>query len=225
MKILLIEDETKTARAIQSFLQENQMDVICAFDGATGRGVALQNTFDLIICDVTLPGLNGIDLCRELRESGNRTPFLFLSALSQAEDKVTGLEAGADDYLAKPFDFKELRARIDALTRRASQPPPIKLVFADLEMNLATLEVTRAGQKIMLTPREFALLEFLVRNQGRVVSKSEILEAVWNIDEKINTNVIEVYVGYVRNKMDKGFAQKLIHTHFGAGYVLKINAE
>ncbi len=198
------------------------MDVICAFDGTTGRTIAQHNVFDLIICDVILPNLNGIDLCRELREFGIRTPFLFLSALSQTEDKVVGLDAGADDYLAKPFDFKELRARIEALTRRAGQPPPVKLVFADLEMNLSTLEVTRAGQKIVLTPREFSLLEFLVKNPGRVVSKSEILEAVWNIDEKINTNVIEVYVGYVRNKMDKGFSPKLIHTHFGVGYVLKI---
>ncbi len=221
MKVLLIEDEPKTSRAIQGFLQECQMDVLCAADGLTGRAVAQQNTFDVIICDIVMPGLNGIELCRQLREDGVRTPFLFLSALSQADDKVTGLDAGADDYLAKPFDLKELRARVEALVRRAGAPPPVKLTFADLEMNLHTLEVTRAGQKITLTPREFNLLEYLVRNPNRVISKSEILENVWNIDEKINTNVIEVYVGYVRNKMDKGFSQKLIHTHFGVGYVMK----
>jgi two-component system, OmpR family, copper resistance phosphate regulon response regulator CusR len=226
MKILLIEDEEKTAKAVQAYLKECQMEVICAFDGATGRTFALENSFDIIISDVTMPYLDGLALCRELRASGNKTPFLFLSALSETNDKILGLEAGADDYLAKPFDFKELRARIDALARRAGKaavaaPPANKLFFADLEMNLETLEVTRSGHKIMLTPREFALLEFLVRNPGRVISKTEILERVWNIDEKINTNVIEVYVSYVRNKVDKGFDKKLIRTHFGAGYILK----
>ncbi len=223
MDILLIEDEPKTAQTVRSFLQESNMRVDCAADGQAGRRLALQYDYDVIISDVVMPSLDGINLCQSLREKGVRSPILLLSALSQTEDKVAGLNAGADDYLAKPFDLQELLARILALARRANGQlnAPAKLVFADLEMNLATLEVTRADKSISLTPREFALLEYLVRNPERVVPKAELLEQVWNIDEQINTNVIEVYVGYVRNKVDKGFGAKLIHTHFGVGYILK----
>lgn len=230
MKILLIEDEPKTAASIQAFLEESGLAVSHAPDGQAGHELALREPFDVIVSDIQMPRMTGLELCQKLREAGIQTPFLFLSALSQTDDKVTGLNVGADDYLAKPFDFSELKARIEALARRRStgggQAAAVsrKLVFADLEMNLDTLEVVRAGQKIVLTPREFALLEFFVRNPGRVVSKTEILERVWNIDEKINTNVIEVYVSYVRNKVDKGFDQKILHTHFGVGYVLKLPA-
>lgn len=223
MKVLLIEDEQKTAASIKSWLEDARFKVDCAFDGFTGRRLAGHNEYDVIISDIVMPGTNGIDFCRYLRDKGVQTPILLLSALSRPEDKVLGLNAGADDYMAKPFDFYELLARINALTRRPGRPTedPVKLSFADLELNLHSLEVWRAGVKIILTPREFALLEYLVRNQGRVIPKAEISEKVWNLDVEINTNVIEVYVGYLRNKIDKGFGKRLIHTHFGVGYVLK----
>ncbi len=223
MKILLIEDEPKTAKSIQNFLTECHIEVDVAFEGHEGIILSSHHDYDVIISDVILPNSNGLDICRTLRNMGIQTPILLLSALSQPEDKVIGLQAGADDYLAKPFDFQELLARLQALSRRSSGKVALKtkLTFDDLEMDLNTLEVMRAGVKIVLTPREFALLEYLVRNHGRVIPKAEILEAVWNIDEIINTNVIEVYVNYIRNKIDKGFKSKLIHTHFGVGYVLK----
>ncbi|MBX2929078.1 MAG: response regulator transcription factor [Saprospiraceae bacterium] len=223
MKVLLIEDEQKTAASIKSWLEEARFAVDCAFDSFTGRRLAEQSEYDIILSDVIMPGINGIELCRNLREKGVKAPILLLSALSRPEDKVAGLNAGADDYLAKPFDFQELLARIHALIRRSGGPAdyPVKLSFADLELNLHSLEVWRAGVKVTLTPREFALLEYLVRNQGRVVPKAEISEKVWNLDAEINTNVIGVYVGYLRNKIDKGFDKRLIHTHFGVGYVLK----
>ncbi len=224
MKILIIEDEPKTAQSLRAYLEEEcQAEVDCAFDGYSGMRFAQQNLYDIILTDVVLPHINGIELCRQLREMGIKVPILILSALYQPEDKVVGLNAGADDYLSKPFDFHELAARLQALMRRVNQTliPQTKLFFADLEMNLSTLEVWRDGNKITLTPREFALLEYLVRNPGRVIPKSEILERVWGLNEDINTNVIEVYVNYVRNKVDKGFLVKLIHTHFGVGYILK----
>ncbi len=224
MKILIIEDEPKTAQSLRAYLEEEcQAEVDCAFDGYSGKRFAQQNQYDIILTDVVLPHINGIELCRQLREIGIKVPILILSALYQPEDKVVGLNAGADDYLSKPFDFHELAARLQALMRRVNQTliPQTKLFFADLEMNLSTLEVWRDGNKITLTPREFALLEYLVRNPGRVIPKSEILERVWGLNEDINTNVIEVYVNYVRNKVDKGFLVKLIHTHFGVGYILK----
>jgi len=223
MKVLLIEDEQKTAESIKSWLEDARIEVDCAFDGFTGQRLAGQNEYDVIISDIVLPGVNGIDICRNLRDKGSQTAILLLSALSRPEDKVMGLNAGADDYMTKPFYFPELLARIHALTRRKgrSMEYPAKLSFADLELNLHSLEVWRAGVKIVLTPREFSLLEYLVRNQGRVIPKAEISEKVWNLDVEINTNVIEVYVGYLRNKIDKEFGKRLIHTHFGVGYVLK----
>lgn len=224
MKILIIEDEPKTAQSLRTYLEEEcQATIDCAFDGYSGKRLAQQNHYDVILTDVVLPHINGIELCKQLRGMGIEAPILILSALYQPEDKVVGLNAGADDYLSKPFNFSELVARIQALVRRANQKivAQSKLYFADLEMDLSTLEVWRTNIKISLTPREFSLLEFLVRNPNRVIPKSEILEQVWGLNEDINTNVIEVYVNYVRNKVDKGFSQKLIHTHFGVGYILK----
>lgn len=226
MKILIVEDEPKTAQSLRTYLEEEcQAEVDCAFDGYSGKRFAQQNQYDVILTDVVLPHINGIELCKQLRGMGITVPILMLSALYESEDKVTGLNAGADDYLSKPFDFKELVARIQALLRRSNPVlvPQTKLYFADLEMNLSTLEVWRDSIKIILTPREFALLEYLVRNPNRVIPKFEILERVWGLNENINTNVIEVYVNYVRNKIDKNFPNKLIHTHFGVGYILKNN--
>jgi two-component system, OmpR family, copper resistance phosphate regulon response regulator CusR len=224
MRILIIEDEPKTAQSLRAYLEEEcQAEVDCAFDGYSGKRFAQQNQYDVILTDVVLPHINGIELCKQLRGIGITVPILMLSALYESEDKVVGLNAGADDYLSKPFDFKELVARIQALLRRSNPVliPQTKLYFADLEMNLFTLEVWRNNNKIVLTPREFALLEYLVRNPNRVIPKSEILERVWGLNENINTNVIEVYVNYVRNKIEKNFLNKLIHTHFGVGYILK----
>lgn len=224
MKVLIIEDEPKTAQALCAYLEEECLaKVDCFFDGDSGKSAALQCCYDVILTDIVLPKLNGIDLCSQLREAGVRTPILILSALHQPEEKVAGLNAGADDYLSKPFHFKELVARIQALVRRSGQPQPLasRLQFEDLTVDLATLEVWRAQQKIVLTPREFALLEYFLRNPNRVIPKMEILENVWGLNEGINTNVVEVYLNYIRNKVDKGFSKKLLHTHFGVGYILK----
>jgi two-component system copper resistance phosphate regulon response regulator CusR len=224
MRILIIEDEAKTAHAIRGFLEECHHTVDCTFDGYTGRLFAERNQYDVIVSDIVMPNVNGIDLCRHLRAHGVNTPILMLSALNQADDKVTGLDAGADDYLAKPFDLHELHARLNALARRAgkgSAPSSRLLTTGDLELNLDTFAVRRAGQPVVLRPREFALLEFLVRNQDRVVSKTEIAEQVWGLDADVNLNVIEVYVNYLRNKIDKSFPTRLIHTHYGSGYILK----
>ena len=170
-----------------------------------------------------MPEMSGLDLLRRLREKGNRTPVILLTAMGQTDDKVTGFEAGADDYLTKPFEFRELLMRIRALARRpvdTYQPSPI-LRFAGVEMNLETKDFLRDGQRILLTPREFALMEFFLRNPGRVISKAEISERVWNLNFDTGTNVIEVYVNFLRKKVDKGFSKKLIHTQFKTGYVLR----
>jgi DNA-binding response OmpR family regulator len=223
MRILLIEDEPKTVQSLRQGLEEQNWTVDAATDGDTGLRFATENTYDVIVSDIIMPGVSGLDLCRLLREKGLKTPVLLLSALGHTDDKVTGLEAGADDYLSKPFEFRELLARIRALTRRpvAVVRPENVLRFADLEQDVDAKIVRRAGKEIFLTPREFALLEFFLCNAGRVLSKTEIAEKVWDLDFDTGTNVIEVYVNYLRNKMDKGFETKLIHTQFGQGYVLK----
>jgi two-component system copper resistance phosphate regulon response regulator CusR len=226
MHILLIEDEEKTVRSLQKGLEENNWTVDVALDGVTGLEKALENQYNVLVSDILMPGLNGLELCRILRKEGIRTPVLLLSALGETDDKVTGLDAGADDYLTKPFEFKEFIARINALVRRQGTglANSKKLRFMDIEMDLESRTVKRAGTSINLTPREFALLEFMVRNPGKTLSKSEIAEKVWDIDFDTGTNVVEVYVNYLRNKIDKGFDQKFIHTHFGVGYVLRVDA-
>jgi len=223
MRILLIEDEIKTIQSLRQGLEEQNWMVDIATDGDSGLRLALENTYDVIVSDIVMPGISGLDLCRRLREEGMKTPFLMLSALGHTDDKVTGLEAGADDYLSKPFEFREFMARIKALARRPAEAfrPESILRFADLEQDLDTRAVRRSGKDILLTPREFALLEFFMRNPWRVLSKTEIAEKVWDVDFDTGTNVIEVYVNYLRNKVDKGFETKLIHTLFGQGYVLK----
>ncbi len=204
-------------------MEENGWTVNTASDGLSGLRLAQQSDYDVIVSDITMPGMSGLELCRKLREQGLATPILLLTALSHTDDKIIGFDAGADDYLAKPFEFRELLARVKALARRPA--PNLKteniLRFHDLEQDLDAKTVRRAGKEIMLTPREFALLEFLLRNPGKVLSKTEIAEKVWDVDFDTGTNVIEVYMNYLRNKMDKGFDQKLIHTQFGQGYILK----
>lgn len=224
MKLLLIEDEPKTLQSIRQGLEENGYEVDIAYDGLIGKQLARSNVYQLIISDIIIPGINGIELCREIRGWGDETPILMLTALGTTDDKVTGLDAGADDYLVKPFEFKELLARVRALTKRGSTISHTAQVlrFADLEVSLDAKTVFRSGNKINLTAREFNLLVYLIRNQGRVISKVEIAEQVWDIGFDTGTNVIEVYVNYLRKKIDKDYPVKLIHTQFGMGYVLKV---
>jgi len=224
MKLLLIEDEPKTLQSIKQGLEENGYEVDIAYDGLIGKQLAKNNSYQLIISDIIIPGINGIELCREIRSWGDETPILMLTALGTTDDKVTGLDAGADDYLVKPFEFKELLARVRALTKRGANVGHTAQVlrFADLEVSIDAKTVHRSGNKINLTAREFNLLVYLIRNQGRVISKVEIAEQVWDIGFDTGTNVIEVYVNYLRKKIDKDYPVKLIHTLFGMGYVLKV---
>ncbi|MCU0349104.1 MAG: response regulator transcription factor [Saprospiraceae bacterium] len=226
MKILIVEDEVKTVQSLKKGLEEHQMTVEFAHDGLAGSQLALSGHFDVIVSDVIMPKRSGFELVKHLRSAGIETPVLLLTAMGATDDKVTGFEAGADDYLVKPFEFKELLVRIRALARRGKDGHATKTIlnFADLEMNLDAKTCTRSGKKVELTPKEFALMEYLIRNQGRVVSKTEIAEKVWDINFDTGTNVIEVYVSYLRNKLDRPFDKKLIHTMFGLGYVLKEEA-
>ncbi len=224
MKLLLVEDETKTVQALKQGFEEHGFQIDIAHDGKTGLELATQGSYDVVISDVLMPQLTGLELLKKLRLQGIRTPVLLLTALDQTDDKVAGFEYGADDYLVKPFEFRELVARVKALARRngpAAQAYLGELRFSDVVMQLDTKECRRAGKKVELTPREFAFMEYLIRNRGRVISKSEIAEKVWDIHFDTGTNVIEVYVNYLRNKIDKPFDKKLIRTVFGAGYILK----
>jgi len=223
MKILLIEDERKTIQYIKKGLEENGYVVETAEDGKSGKNLAFRNQYNLIITDVILPELNGRDLCRELRAAKVETPILMLTALGQTDDVVEGLDSGADDYLAKPFEFKELLARIRSLLKRQPKYPlnDNELRFADLVLDINSKGVARAGKKIELTSKEFSLLEYFLRNQGRVIPRAELSKHVWNVDFDTGTNMVEVYVNYLRKKIDKDFGSKLIHTQFGMGYILK----
>jgi DNA-binding response OmpR family regulator len=234
MKILVVEDETKVAEVLKRGLVEAGYETDVAYDGQIGLRLAKSGGYDLIVLDVNLPLLNGLELCKQLREKDELTPVLMLTALGMSDDIVAGLEAGADDYLPKPFRFNELYARIKALTRRRRVQPPQaaatdsarpaeeKLVLADLEIDFDAREVKRAGKLLQLTAKEYALLEYLARNAGRVRSRLEIAEAVWGLNFETGTNFIDVYINYLRNKIDKPFTSKLIHTITGFGYVLKI---
>jgi two-component system copper resistance phosphate regulon response regulator CusR len=222
-RLLIIEDEIKTAESIRQGLVEHDFNVDVAHDGSEGKELAMQAVYDLIVTDRILPGLNGIDICRALRDKNIDTPILILTALGTTDDKVEGLDAGADDYLSKPFEFKELLARVRALLKRGIHfnGDDRNLKIADLDLGLDSKLVTRAGKQIDLTAKEFALLEFLLRNKGRVVSKTDIAERVWGINFDTGTNVVEVYVNYLRKKIDRDFEPKLIHTYIGMGYVMR----
>lgn len=223
MNILLIEDEPKTQAFIKKGLEENGYAVDTASDGLTGKRLAMAGMYQLIISDIVLPGLDGVALCRELRESNNNTPLLMLTALGGVGHVVAGLDSGADDYLVKPFEFRELLARIRTLTKRnpAAQQEALTLSLGDLEMNMVSRVVRRAGREIQLTAKEYALLEFFLRNKEKVLSRQEIVRQVWGLDFDTGTNMVEVYVNYLRRKIDKDFSEKLIHTQFGLGYVMK----
>jgi two-component system copper resistance phosphate regulon response regulator CusR len=223
MKILLIEDEAKTLLLIKQGLEQQHLEVDVAYDGLMGLTLATRNHYALIITDIILPEMNGLNLCKELRERHISTPILLLTALGTTQDIINGLDAGADDYLSKPFEFNELLARIRALTRRSGQAISSAniLKLADIELNLETKGIKRAGQEITLTAKEFNLLAFFMRNPGRVISKVELAEKIWDVTFDTGTNVIEVYVNFLRKKIDKDFNKKLIHTQIGMGYVMK----
>jgi DNA-binding response OmpR family regulator len=223
-KILLVEDEQKIADTLKLGLTENGYYVEVAYDGTIGWKLFETHSFNLIILDINLPGINGYELCRRIRVADPQVPFIMLTALSSLNDKIEGYDAGADDYIIKPFEFKELLMKLRALLKRTMNqhlPVGTTLTAADLEMNLDSKEVKRNGKIINLTAKEFQLLEFLLRNKNRVVSRADIAINVWDIDFDTNTNVIDVYINYVRNKVDKKFSQKLIQTQVGMGYILK----
>ncbi|GAA3926347.1 response regulator transcription factor [Hymenobacter algoricola] len=225
MKILLVEDEPKVASFLQKGLTEQAHSVDTAADGLTGMRLALGNSYDLIILDNLLPGLSGLEVCRQVRAQNSKVPILMLTALGETDDKIRGLDAGADDYLVKPFAFQELLARIRALSRRRNDTPAAAVLqLADLSLDPSRKLVQRAGQAIQLTAREFALLEYLLRSQGRVVSRVDILEHVWETSFDTGSNVIDVYINFLRKKVDKDFTPKLIHTLVGMGYVMREEA-
>jgi len=223
-RILIVEDEIKTALSIKKGLEESDYSVDYALNGAEALLHATEGVYQLIISDVVMPVVGGIELCTALRQKGITAPILMLTALGTIDDKLSGFEAGADDYLVKPFEFKELLARVNALIKRSTLLRENKvLLFADMELDLDAKCVKREGDLIPLTAREFALMEYFVRNPLRVISKTEIAEKVWSIHFDTGTNVIEVYVNYLRNKVDKKYTNKLIHTIHGQGYMLKEN--
>ena len=224
-RVLLVEDEPKVSAFIRRGLEEEGYEVSVAYDGAMGARLALEQEVDLLILDVILPGQSGLDVLRAVRAQNQTLPVLMLTALGTTQDKLLGFDGGADDYLVKPFDFAELLARVRALTRRRdrSAAKGSQLSLADLTLDTAAKTVVRAGQSIKLTAREFNLLELLLRHQGRVLSRGEIAEHTWEESFDAGSNVIDVYVNYLRNKVDKGFDQKLIHTVVGMGYVLRVS--
>ena len=225
-KILLVEDEQKIADALKLGLTEDGYFVEAAYDGNLGWQLFQEQSYDLVILDINLPGITGYDLCKRIRNQNAQMPVIMLTALNSLNDKIEGYDAGADDYIIKPFEFKELLMKIRVLLRRSLHQNLARnsiLKAGNLEMNLDNKEVKRGDTKINLTAKEFQLLEYLMRNQNRVVSRSDIAINVWDIDFDTNTNVIDVYINYVRNKVDKKFDRKLIHTQVGMGYILKDN--
>jgi DNA-binding response OmpR family regulator len=223
MKILLVEDEASLASFIQKGIAAEGYELKVAFDGTMGQRLFDQQPFDVVVLDVNLPGMNGFELCRYIKQHSPRQAVLLLTALDGLQDKESGFGAGADDYLVKPFEFRELLLRIRALARRSSAYAGQRTVLraADLEMDTDTRLVHRAGQRIELTTREYALLEYLLVNQGKSVSRIDIAEKVWDLHFDTNTNVIDVYINYLRNKIDKKFEPKLLHTIVGRGYMLQ----
>jgi len=221
-RICLIEDEQKVASFITKGLEEQGYNVKTAADGASAQKLLQQEQFDLLIMDVMLPDTNGIDLCRSVRQKDTLTPILMLTALNQVHDKVSGLKAGADDYLVKPFHFSELLARMEALMRRnKSAEENHQLTFDDLTLDTWSKTAERAGKKITLTAKEYTLLELFLQNPNKILSREYIAEKVWEIGFDTGTNFIDVYVNYLRKKIEKDFKSKLIHTVIGMGYILK----
>jgi two-component system, OmpR family, copper resistance phosphate regulon response regulator CusR len=221
VNILIIEDETKVVAFLKKGLEEKGYHVDVAYDGQMGERLALKGDYDIVLLDLVIPKMNGLELCKRIRLCNENLPILMLTALGTTEDKVSGFDAGADDYLTKPFEFKELLARIKALTKRTAgvQHKSGSIKAFDLELDLHKKIVMRGSKIITLTAKEFVMLEFLMINKGRILSRSEIVEHVWNINFETGTNVVDVYINILRKKIDKGFENKLIHTRIGLGYV------
>lgn len=227
--VLLVEDESQVASLIIRSLSEEGYEVSLAPDGDMGLEMALQNDFDLIILDIMLPGINGLEVCKKIRAAGNTTPILMLTALGTTQNIVAGLDNGADDYLVKPYKLAELLARVRSMIRRAQNSADNvgngntadRLQFADLVLNLNDKTALRGGQKIELTATEFRLLKYMMLNKKKLLSRMDILENVWGIDFNMNTKVVDVYMNYLRKKIDKDYDVKLLHTMIGMGYILK----
>lgn len=224
MNILLIEDEPRLAELIKRGLEEQSYRVTMAFDGQMGKKLAFSTTYDLIITDIILPKINGLDLCKEIRQSKPDVPIIMLTALGTTDDKVEGFDAGADDYLVKPIDLRELYVRIRVLLKRnagKTKEQGFILNYADLVMNLHDHTIKRGGKEIDLTPKEFRLLEYMMRHPERVLTRVEIAEKVWETTFDTGTNFIDVYINYLRKKLDKDFSSKLIHTKSGVGFIFR----
>ena len=222
MRVLLVEDDRRLVRALRRVLEEERYTVDEAFDGVDGEELAREGEYDFIVLDGMLPGRDGVIVCQNLRRQRVATPILMLTARDTVEDRVKGLDAGADDYLVKPFASVELLARLRSLgRRRTDELAEAKLEIDGLTMDLVRHEVTRDGQTIDLTAREFALLEYFLRHPGQVLTRTQILTAVWRYDTEVVSNVVDIYVHYLRDKIDKGFAKKLLHTVRGVGYALR----
>ncbi|WP_159469910.1 response regulator transcription factor [Dyadobacter sp. 3J3] len=223
MQILLVEDDPKLAGFIRKGFLGEQINLEIAYDGLMGKRMCEQRKFDAIILDVNLPGINGFDLCRFIKDNWPQTPVMMLTALGMLQDKVLGFKAGADDYLTKPFEFEELLLRIKALARRGNNFSSTAKVLkvSDLMLDTDSQQVRRGDIAIELTKREYELLEYLMYNKGKIVSRTDILERVWNLHFDTNTNIIDVYINYLRRKIDKNFPEKLLHTIIGRGYTLR----
>ncbi|HLP49544.1 MAG TPA: response regulator transcription factor [Chitinophagales bacterium] len=225
MNILIVEDETKTANALKKGLEDSGYTVDVAYDGLDGLAQFSGGKYQLIVSDIIMPGITGIELCKRIRAIHPSIPILLLTAIDSKDNVVTGLDAGADDYLTKPFDFRELLARIRRLLKRSA--PHTEFIdilhFADIEVNLKLKQVTRAGTTVTLTAQEFKLLEYFMRKPNTVISRTDLARDIWNIDFETGTNIVEVYINYLRNKVDKPFGKKLIHNLHGIGYILKEN--
>jgi DNA-binding response OmpR family regulator len=223
MRILVVEDEHRIAQAIKKGLEQETYAVDVEFDGEDGYNAASTENYDLIMLDVMMPSMNGYEVCRRLRADGNHTPIIMLTAKDQSKDVVIGLDSGADDYLAKPFSFEVLLARIRALLRRPNQTLGETLSVGDLILNTTTKQVKRDEKFITLSGKEYALLEYLMRNCGKVLSKNNIITHVWNFDSDVLPNTVEVFMAYLRNKIDKPFKSQLLHTVRGFGYKIDNN--
>lgn len=222
--ILIVEDEERIATLVKRGLEEHGYRATVAYDGTLGKKLALSQDFDLIITDIILPKMDGLDLCREIRSFKPNMPIIMLTALGTTDDKVEGFDAGADDYLVKPFEFRELHVRIRALLKRnaaITNTQGFLLIYADIEYNLHTKIVKRKGKEIVLTPKELKLLQYMMENPERVLSRSEIAEHVWETTFDTGTNFIDVYINYLRKKIDRDFDVKLIHTKSGLGFIFK----
>jgi len=224
-KVLLIEDDERLSQVIKKGLQEKGFDITPVFDGEMALRLFENDTFDLLITDLILPKMNGLDLCKAIREKGSKLPIIMLTALGATDDKLEGFDAGADDYLVKPFDFRELHARIKTLLKRSNSETEMisisKITYADLEIETFQKKAFRQGVELQLTPKEYNLLEFMVKNPDRVLSREEIAKKIWNLDFDTGTNFIDVYINYLRKKVDKPFSSNLIHTRTGMGFILQ----